>query len=349
MVQSTVASQLKPPGAWAQPSGGFLDVLRSPWHRLTTDLQDAFTRTTAAYAHEQGARAVHLPITGRTVTCPSGLGSDSQPVPVTVGGVDTYLADSMQFLLEYACRLTARGCWCILPSFRLDEPDRTHLAQFTHSEAELVGDLDTMMGYVERYVRRLAADMLAEYGAGLRDAVGTVRHLERMVAAPEFPRLTFAEAAALLGDDPDLIADDGNGRTFTRRGERRLMELAGEFVWVTHFDHLSVPFYQAFGDDNCRTARNADLFFGIGEVVGSGERHATGDQARAALAHHRVSERDYAWYVRMKDELPLRTAGFGLGVERFLLWVLRHDDIRDIPSVSRIGEPARWPASVDRP
>jgi asparaginyl-tRNA synthetase len=45
----------------------------------------------------------------------------------------------------------------------------------------------------------------------------------------------------------------------------------------------------------------------------------------------------------------MRTSGFGMGVERFLMWVLNHDDIRDIPLVSRLNEPKAWPEAVLRP
>ncbi|MEU0086196.1 amino acid--tRNA ligase-related protein [Streptomyces sp. NPDC006274] len=127
------------------------------------------------------------------------------------------------------------------------------------------------------------------------------------------------------------------------------MEIVSEFMWVTHFDHLSVPFYQAFGDEEQRTAANADLFFGMGEVVGSGERHADSEQMRKALAMHDVPERDYAWYAEMKERLPMRTSGFGMGLERFLMWVLNHHDIRDIPLISRVDEDKKWPQSVHRP
>jgi len=67
------------------------------------------------------------------------------------------------------------------------------------------------------------------------------------------------------------------------------------------------------------------------------------------LQTHGVPENDYAWYVAIKDADPLQTSGFGLGMERLVLWVLRHDDIRDVPLVSRIGEPEEWPSSVDQP
>jgi asparaginyl-tRNA synthetase len=269
---------------------------------------------------------------------------------VTVNGVQTYLADSMQFLLEYGCRISPAGCHNILPCFRGDQPDASHLGQFVHSEAEIPGDLDALIGYVTGYVRSMAAAVLSRHGTQLAAATGDVSHLERVVTGSRpFERITFHEAVRLLGDVDEAVIPGRGARHLTRAGERALMGIVGEFVWVTHFDHLSVPFYQAFADGDETVAANADLFFGIGEVVGSGQRHVNGEQVRKALALHQVPEEEYTWYVQMKDRAPMLTSGFGLGLERFLLWVLRHDDIRDIPLVSRIGESETWPASVERP
>ncbi len=347
---SATRERVEPPRAWGRDTDDFLRVLLSPWHRLVIELGDVLTRATVEFSHRAGLRATHLPLTTRTVTCPTGVGSDSEPVPVDVGGIQTFLADSAQFLLEYGCRLAPGGCYCILPSFRAEKPDATHLSQFVHSEAEIPGGLDDLIAHVEAYVRFLAARILHESGSVLADAIGDVGHLERMAGSDgAFARLTFREAVSLLSDDPGFLNGAGGAWAITRRGEQRLLDVAGEFVWITHFDHLSVPFFQAFADDGHRSACNADLLFGVGEVVGGGERHATGTDVRTALRLHKVPESDYSWYARMKDRLPMRTSGFGLGMERFLLWVLRHEDIRDIPFVSRIDEELDWPSRVERP
>jgi asparaginyl-tRNA synthetase len=343
------AIRIGPPRSWGNAPGAFLRSLRSPWYVLMTDLQDIVVRATVSYAYGRGLKALNPPLTTRTVTCPTGLGSDSEPVPVTVSGVETFLSDSAQFALEYGCRLAGRGCYTILPSFRHEEPDDTHLSQFTHSEAELVGGLEDVIEYVEGYVKYLAQAILDEYGRELSIVVSGISHLERMAEAAAFPRVTFREAMKLVGDHPDCIGESGGRSVLTRQGERRLMERVNEFVWVTHLDHLSVPFYQAFGDGRQQTASCADLFFGMGEIVGSGERHRTGAEVREALALHAVPETEYAWYVSLKEDFPLRTAGFGMGVERFLMWVVGHDDIRDIPLISRVDEENAWPKSVQRP
>lgn len=325
-----------------------LHALRSPWTPLRARLYDTCVRATATFNHRLGIVATPLPTTTRTVTCPTGLGSDARPVRVQVNDVDTYLTDSQQFLLEYGVRINPRGCYSICPSFRADVPDRTHLTEFLHSEAEIPGDLADLIAHVESYVRFLSAAILDECGAELSAVTEDVSHLERLAARDEpFARLTFDEAITLLDTEHHVRTDRNGSRHLTRDGERRLLEVVDEFTWVSHFDHLAVPFYHGFDGDG--TALAADLFFGPGEVVGSGQRHTTGDQLREALRTHGVPEADYAWYIRMKDEFPVTTSGFGFGVERFLLWVLGHDDIRDIPLIPRHDELAAWPPTIDRP
>ena len=122
-----------------------------------------------------------------------------------------------------------------------------------------------------------------------------------------------------------------------RKGEQALMDKFNGMVWVTNFDALYVPFYQAVDKNNPQKALNADLLFGIGEVVGSGERHENGDEVDKALEMHGIDRQSYDWYCQMKNQYPMKTSGFGLGVERFILWLFNHDDIRDCQILMRFN------------
>jgi asparaginyl-tRNA synthetase len=313
----------------------YLKVLADP-HTLTiAKVQDLLLSVTADFWRSRGALNLHLPLTTGSVSSPMGLGSDSKPVAIDLHGERTYLADSMQFLLEYGCRIAPRGTWYVMPSFRAEDPDETHLNQFFHSEAEIPGDLDAVMEVVGDYLRTLAVGVLEQLLDDVHLMAGTVDHVRAMADLQPFPAITFDEAARLLAGDDEAVRVDPHGfRVLTRHGEQRLLQEVSPILWVTHYDHLSVPFYQA-AEPGTVLARNADLLFGIGEVVGSGERHITGDQVRVALGVHEVAEENYAWYVRMKDELPMLTSGFGMGVERWMMWLLRQDDIRYLQLVPR--------------
>jgi asparaginyl-tRNA synthetase len=329
--------EFRPPGSWASPRDHFLVALSHPWYRALVAIQDTIVQATAAFWAERDIRHLLLPITTGSISSPMGLGSDSEPVSVEIGGERTYLADSMQFLLEYGCRVSPPGCYYVMPSFRGEATDRTHMSEFFHSEAEITGTLEDVIGTVEEYLRALAAALLARNPGDVQAAVGTTGHLERLVATPSLPRLTFDEAAAVLGRrGGELRTDPAHGfRTVPRASEQLLMEYCGGIVWLTHWDQLAVPFYQALSADG-RTTLNGDLLIGQGEAIGAGERHRTGAEVLDALRRHEVSPGDYEWYVAMKENHPLTTSGFGLGIERFLLWVLDHNDVRDLQLLPRM-------------
>ncbi|WP_329057956.1 amino acid--tRNA ligase-related protein [Amycolatopsis sp. NBC_01480] len=311
----------------------YLAILDDPMYTCLVGLQDLVSYETARFWRERQVRALHLPVTTGSISSPMGLGSDSLPVQVDLFGVPTYLADSMQFMLEYGCRLAPDGCYYLMPSFRGEKADSTHLSQFFHSEAEIPGELDDVITVADAYVRYLAAAVLEHLTDEVAGVAGGVAHLEAFLASAT-ARMTFDEAVAALEGQAGCFEVHDQWRTITRRGEEKLIEQYGPGVWLSHYDRLSVPFYQAV-DETGAKALNADLLLGPGEVIGCGERHTTADDVRAALHGHGVAEHDYQWYVDLKARRPLPTSGFGMGVERFLMWVLRRSDIRELQLVER--------------
>jgi aspartyl/asparaginyl-tRNA synthetase len=267
-----------------------------------------------------------------------GLGSDSTPVSVELFGQRTFLADSMQFQLEYLLRFSdTRGVFYTMPSFRGEDPDARHLNQFFHAEAEIRGTLDDARRLASRYVGHLAAHLAPLIDGELGWMVPDVGHIERLVARRgDFPAITFEAARSLLGQREDCFREHAGGVfSLTVAGEQRLLEEMGEPIWIIRAPAMSVPFYQALAEDGIH-ALSADLLLGIGETVGCGQRHQYGADVATALTRHGVDRNDYSWYVRMKEESPILTSGFGMGLERFLLWLLKHKDIRDIALFQRL-------------
>lgn len=336
-MQPTEAQRISPPRTWESDSDHFLQVIESPWYRALVDVQNALTTATCGFYSLRGYPAMQFPVTTCSISSPMGLGSDSLPVKINLFGVETYLADSMQFMLEYGCRLTKSGCYYLMPSFRGEHADKTHLCQFYHSEAEIVGGLEDVIGLVESYVRHLCQEVLRINSETILRTAGTLQHIEQLLKPSALPRVTVDEACALLQNDAALVQHHSLGfRTIRRQGERALTEHYGGAVWLTHMDHLSVPFYQAFAPDKSK-ALAADLLLEGVEVVGSGERHCSAEQVLEALRVHNVDPAPYEWYIRLKDRYPYQTAGFGLGVERFICWLLRHDDVRDCQILPRFN------------
>jgi aspartyl/asparaginyl-tRNA synthetase len=101
-------------------------------------------------------------------------------------------------------------------------------------------------------------------------------------------------------------------------------------------DYLSVPFYQAYADQDRLKARYGDLLMGIGEMGGLGERHTTVAQVKEALLQHQVPLETYQWYMDIRNFREVPSVGWGMGMERFMLWLLKHNDVRDIAIILRL-------------
>ena len=323
------------PNTWVNAKTHYLKAINDPWYKLLVKLQNLFSVETMKFYQSLNILTLHLPVTTGSISSPMGKGSDSYPVKIQLEGVDTYLADSMQFLLEYACRLTDKGVYYIMPSFRGEKADERHLCQFYHSEAEIRGNLEMIMEIVENYIKYLSKEVIKQLGHVIKKMIGDISHIEKVANYKgHFPRITFDDIdkrfrKEFTKDIDKYIEYNDGWRNITSAGEKKVMELYGEIVWITNYDILSVPFYQKTSEDK-RTARNADLLMGIGETVGCGERHENYLELLEALKIHEVNATDYEWYINLKKYYPLHTSGFGLGTERFFMWILKCNDIRNM-------------------
>ena len=102
--------------SWKNINTHYLEVLKDPWYRLICDLENLISKYTYQFYFGKDMKTIHLPITTSTISSPMGLGSDSSPVKINLFNIPTYLADSMQFMLEYGCRLYIKGVFilCLL-------------------------------------------------------------------------------------------------------------------------------------------------------------------------------------------------------------------------------------------
>jgi asparaginyl-tRNA synthetase len=313
----------------------FFTRLESPLIAAVVDCQHQIHQETHSFWSKFGLKCMNFPITTASISSPMGLGSDSLPVQVNLFGVPTYLADSMQFALELGCRISSEGAYYIMPSFRGEATDETHLSQFFHSEVELPVNHATIMIKAEEYLKALVVRLLDSSHEKISKVQKNLTHLEALLSMDRFPCISVVDAFEILDRNEKYFKLVLGRVEITRAGEKALIDIFKGPVWLNGFAHFLVPFYQAFDPENKENALAADLLLGPGEILGCGQRHTSSLELIKALALHGVEAASYEWYLQMQHERPILTSGFGLGIERFLMWVLCVEDIRKLQILIR--------------
>ena len=301
--------------------------LDNQWFQDIAILQNDIFFLTHKFYQKLGFKTLNLSLIVEAPSCPTdSTGSDSKPMTVYFQKNSKYLSDSSQFFLEYSTRLFGKNCYSLLPSFRDEKKDKRHLSEFYHSEAEIIGDMENAISIAEQYINYLSKHLLKRNEEIIMKYAGTRKHIKQL--DKPIKKLTFDEAFEIVGKEHYEYLEEGN-RRLTPSGELFLLNKFNGVVWITEPDSLSVPFFQAFLKSRPKKSKAADLLMGIGETIGLGERHFSDDDVINALDLHQININEYQWYIDLKKTKPLKTAGFGMGVERYLCWLLRHDDIRD--------------------
>lgn len=101
---------IKPNKSWMNCDTHFINAVNNKWYKSLVEIENMISKYTMLFYIEKGLKMMHLPITTGSISSPMGLGSDSLPVKINLCGCDTYLADSMQFALEYGCRFFEKRC-----------------------------------------------------------------------------------------------------------------------------------------------------------------------------------------------------------------------------------------------
>lgn len=304
------------------------------------------------------AKNVDLFMLTSSVSSPMGPGSNSEAIEIKFGNIDSYLVDSSQFGFEPLLLNGLDKVYCYMPSMRGENPDKRHLNQFFHCEMEMKGSLEDIKGVVEGYVKIMCETILkADNIIRLisKDYKKTKEILENVVVLDSFENSSFDEAVTLLekAGKSNLVNYTDYGRDISAKGELEFLKILKTNlpVWINNFDRDRVPFYQKPCEDNDNKVINADLLFPPikngsfgGEIVGGGQRQNDTKSMYESLSRQNVSPDPYAWYIDLRRQEKYRlSAGFGLGIERFISWALGLEDIKDAIIYPRLKNIISYP------
>ena len=239
---------------------------------------------------------------------------------------DLYLTQSSQLYLEILI-YSLEQVYCIAPSFRA-EKSRTirHLTEYWHIEGEWpFATMDDLMkfeeGLMEYVCKRVAENCqkeFAELGADINKLT--------QVKAP-FPRITYAEAIDRLKvKNPALKWGDDLGY----EDETVLAEDFGKPFFVYDYPTAIKAFYCKTYRDRPEVALSVDMMVPrIGEISTGGQREEDKEILTKRMLDQGLKPEDYEWYMDLRRYGTVPHVGFGMGLERLLVWMLDLENIID--------------------
>jgi asparaginyl-tRNA synthetase len=309
------------------------------------------------FFQERGFLYVHTPII-TTLDC-EGAGAmfgvttlDLMNLPRTEQGAVDYGRDffakpahlTVSGQLEgEAFALAFSNIYTFGPTFRAENSNTPrHLAEFWMIEPEMAFcDLQNDMELAEEFLKYIiqevldkCADDIAFFNQRIDDSVlATLEH----VATSKFEHVTYTEAIRILEQANKSWEFPVHwGADLQSEHERYLTEEKFKRpVIVTDYPKQIKAFYMRENEDG-KTVRAMDVLAPrIGEIIGGSQREERLDVLRERLRAQNLSEEAYSFYLELRKFGSAPHAGFGLGLERMLMYVTGMKNIRDVIPFAR--------------
>lgn len=238
-----------------------------------------------------------------------------------------YLSQSGQLYLE-ALALSLGKVYDFGPTFRAEKSKtRRHLIEFwmLDAEAAFVQHKENLQ-IQENLVTYIIKNVLANRSAELKILERDVSVLKKITTP--FPRLKYHEAVEKL---KKLGSDIKEGEDFGADDETMLMKEYDNPVFVTHWPTNIKAFYMQPDPENPDVVLCADLLApeGYGEVIGGSERIWDAKLLEQRMKEHKLSKKDFQWYLDLRLYGSVPHSGFGIGLERTVAWLCGLSHVRE--------------------
>jgi asparaginyl-tRNA synthetase len=264
-------------------------------------------------------------------------------------GKPAYLTVSGQLNVETYCA-AFRNVYTFGPTFRAEKSyTARHAAEFWMIEPEIAfANLFDDMALAEDMVRaviRAVMEKAPEEMEFLNNFVDKdlIKRLTQ-VSQSSFARITYTDAI-------DVLKNAGRqfeypvawGMDLQTEHEKYLAEEHfGRPVCVYNYPKEIKAFYMRMNEDN-KTVAAVDLLVpGIGELIGGSQREERMENLMERIKDFGLNEESYRWYLDLRKYGTVPHAGFGLGFERFVMYLTGIQNIRDVLPFPRTAGSAEF-------
>jgi asparaginyl-tRNA synthetase len=254
------------------------------------------------------------------------------------------------------------------PTFRAENSNTSrHLAEFWMIEPEMAFyELEDNINLAEKFIRSIIqniyekckkeimflSDRLLKEEQNLPKNERNEMSLDErinFVIKNDFVRITYSEAFEILKNSKPNKKKKFKypvsewGIDFQSEHERFLVEKHFKSpVVVYDYPAKIKAFYMRINDDN-KTVRAMDILFpGIGEIVGGSQREERLDVLKKRIAQLNIDEKELWWYLDLRKYGSVKHSGFGLGLERLILFITGMGNIRDVIPFPRTPKNAEF-------
>ncbi len=224
------------------------------------------------------------------------------------------------------------------PSFRAEKSNTPrHVAEFWHVEPEVAfAELPDIIEIAEALIKHIISTVLEKCPEELKFfdkhfENGLVEKLTA-VASHDFAIMTYTEAIEKLkASGKEFKYPVEWGLDLMTEHERYISEeVCKKPVFLTDYPKDIKSFYMKQNSDGKTVAATDLLVPGVGEIIGCSEREADLDKLLAAMKERNMSLDDYEHYIALRRFGSVPHSGFGLGLERIIMYVTGVQNIRDV-------------------
>ena len=224
------------------------------------------------------------------------------------------------------------------PTFRAENSNTPrHAAEFWQIEPEVAfADIDDIIGIATDMIKSIIAHLLDNCGEELkffeeRFEPGLINKLRHVVDS-DFARVDYTDAIEILKKSGKTFVYPVEwGLDLQTEHERYLTdEHFRKPVFVVNYPRKIKSFYMKQNPDGKTVAATDLLVPGVGEIIGCSEREADYDKLLGEIKDRGMKLSDYANYLDLRKFGSVPHSGFGLGLERMLMYVTGMANIRDV-------------------